>query len=108
MALNIKTGTNWLTCQAVSGKALKEQRCRPPTAEVILRGTIATRCWVQNSLRALQEIRQTPRRIFRRLETDARAKNPEEKMKLLKELQVILKESHRVLEEIHKKQSNEK
>jgi hypothetical protein len=36
------------------------------------------------------------------------AKNPEEKMKLLKELQVILKESHRVLEEIHKKQSNEK
>jgi hypothetical protein len=36
------------------------------------------------------------------------AKNPEEKMKLLKELQAILKESHRVLEEIHKKQSNQK
>jgi predicted aldo/keto reductase-like oxidoreductase len=35
------------------------------------------------------------------------AKDPEEKMKLLKELQVILKESHRVLEEIHKK-SNQK
>jgi hypothetical protein len=36
------------------------------------------------------------------------AKDPEEKMKLLKELQVILKESHRVLEDIHKKQSNQK
>jgi predicted aldo/keto reductase-like oxidoreductase len=35
-------------------------------------------------------------------------KDPEEKMKLLKELQQILKESHRVLEEIHKKQSNQK
>jgi hypothetical protein len=34
-------------------------------------------------------------------------KDPEEKMKLLKELQEILKESHRVLEEIHKK-SNQK
>ena len=31
------------------------------------------------------------------------AKNPEEKMKLLKELQSILKESQRVLEEIDKK-----
>jgi hypothetical protein len=35
-------------------------------------------------------------------------KDPEEKMKLLKELQRILKESHDVLEEMHKKQSNEK
>ena len=35
------------------------------------------------------------------------AKDPEEKMKLLKELQEILKESHRVLEEMHKK-SNQK
>jgi hypothetical protein len=36
------------------------------------------------------------------------AKDPEEKMKLLKELQEILKKSHRVLEEMHKKQSNQK
>jgi hypothetical protein len=35
-------------------------------------------------------------------------KNPEEKMKLLKDLQVILKESQRVLEEIHKKQASQK
>jgi hypothetical protein len=35
-------------------------------------------------------------------------KDPEEKMKLLKELQTILKESQRVLEELHKKQSNQK
>jgi Effector-associated domain 9 len=35
-------------------------------------------------------------------------KDPQEKMKLLRQLQGILKESHRVLEEIHKKQSNEK
>jgi predicted aldo/keto reductase-like oxidoreductase len=35
-------------------------------------------------------------------------KDPEEKMKLLRQLQEILKESHRVLEEIHKKQSNQK
>ena len=34
-------------------------------------------------------------------------KNPEEKMKLLKDLQVILKKSQRVLEEIHKKQANQ-
>lgn len=36
------------------------------------------------------------------------AKDPEEKMKLLKELQSILKESQRVLEEIHKKQASQK
>jgi hypothetical protein len=33
------------------------------------------------------------------------ARSPEEKMKLLNELQNILKDSQRVLEEIHRKQS---
>jgi hypothetical protein len=70
--------------------------------------------WSAGSLGAYN--RAVPYKTFAKLQDEFFAvskqmrneKDPEEKMKLLKELQRILKESHDVLEEMHKKQSNEK